>query len=287
MSRGAVSHIPWAPMPDDQLSWFRADQSIFAPPRPLDYTLEIHALIFGLTYALESIEFPLYALRSRLVHGRVYLAAVPSAMAEGDLAQRLRNIHDQSLRFTRNIERAWERQIKPGLERYNLGFEELAAFRGSSAELAGKIRTLRRARGNQWFAAIRGVVAPAVLLRQNAGELGSAIGVLAENLVRSALAMVRERGKALVNRALAGAGERLARDSVIESPADVHWLEWEEVCDLLNSPGDRNALIVQRKLASEREAALMPAATLGPKLPPGAPRMYLIPEVLRLLDTRW
>jgi len=173
------------------------------------------------------------------------------------------------------------------LERYNLGFEELAAFRGSSAELAGNIRTLRRARGNQWFAAIRGVVAPAVLLRQNAGELGSDIGVLAENLVRSALAMVRERGKALVNRALAGAGERLARDSVIESPADVHWLEWGEVCDLLNSPGDRNALIVQRKLASEREAALMPAATLGPKLPPDAPRMYLIPEVLRLLDARW
>jgi hypothetical protein len=217
----------------------------------------------------------------------VYLAAVPSATAEGDLAQRLRNIHDQTLRFTRNIERAWERQIKPELERYNLGFEELAAFRGSSAELAGKMRKLRRDRGNQWFTAIRGVVAPAVLLQRSAGELGRDNGILAGNLVRATLAMVRERGKALVNRALAGAGERLARDSVIESPADVHWLEWGEVCDLLHSPGDRNALIVQRKLASEREAALMPAATLGPKLSPDAPRMYLIPEVLRLLDARW
>ena len=96
--------------------------------------------------------------------------------------------------------------------------------------------------------------------------------------------MVRERGKALVNRALAGAGERLARDSVIESPADVHWLEWGEVCDRLQSPVDHGGLVAQRKSESEREAALMPAATLGPKLPHDAPRMYLIPEILRSLD---
>ena len=132
MSHGAVSRTPWAPLPDDQLSWFRADQSIFATPRPLDFTLEIHALVFGLTYALESIEFPLYALRSRLVHGRVYLAAVPSATAEGDLAQRLKNIHDQSLRFTKNIQHVWERQIKPEVETYNRWFDEVASFTGSS-----------------------------------------------------------------------------------------------------------------------------------------------------------
>ena len=284
MSHGAVSRTPWAPLPDDQLSWFRADQSIFATPRPLDFTLEIHALVFGLTYALESIEFPLYALRSRLVHGRVYLAAVPSATAEGDLAQRLKNIHDQSLRFTKNIQHVWERQIKPEVETYNRWFDEVASFTGSSTELAGKIRKFRRARGNQWFTAIRGVVAPAVLLRQNPGGSDSDIGVLAENLVRSALAMVRERGKALVNRALAGAAERLARDSVIESPADVHWLEWGEVCDLLQSPVDHGGLVAQRKSESERDAAEVAAASLGPWLPPDAPRMYLIPEILRSLD---
>jgi hypothetical protein len=284
VSRGAVSQIPWAPLPDDQLSWFRADQSLFATPRPLDYTLEIHALIFGLTYALESIEFPLYGLRSRLVHGRVYLAAVPSAMAEGDLAQRLRNIHDQSLRFTRNIQHAWERQIKPELERYNLGFEEVAAFRGSSAELAGKMRKLRRDRGNQWFTAIRGVVLPAVLLRQNAGESGNDIGVLAENLTRLVLAMVAESGKALISCALARAGERLAQVGAIENGADVFWLEWGEVCDLLPSPVDHRGLVAQRKLESERDAAAVAAESLGPRLPPDAPKMYLIPEILRSLD---
>jgi hypothetical protein len=284
VSRGAVSQIPWAPLPDDQLSWFRADQSIFATPRPLDYTLEIHALVFGLTYALESIEFPLYALRSRLVHGRVYLAAVPSAMAEGDLAQRFKNIHDQSLRFTRNIQHAWERQIKPEVETYNRWFDEVASFTGSFPELAGKIRKLRRARGNQWFTAIRGVVAPAVLLRQNAGALGSDIGVLAENLTRSVLAMVAESGKALISRALARAGERLAQVGAIENGADVFWLEWGEVCDHLQSPVDRRGLVAHRKLASERDAAEVAATNLGPRLPPDAPRMYLIPEILRLLD---
>ena len=283
MSRGAVSQIPWAPLPDDQLSWFRADQSIFATPRPLDYTLEIHALVFGLTYALESIEFPLYALRSRLVHGRVYLAAVPSAMAEGDLAQRLKNIHDQSLRFTRNIQHAWERQIKPEVEIYNRWFDEVASFTGSFPELAGKIRKLRRARGNQWFTAIRGVVAPAVLLRQNAGALGSDI-VLAEKLTRLVLAMVAESGKESISRALARAGERLAQAGAIENGADVFWLEWGEVCDQLQSPVDRRGLVAQRKLASERDAAEVAAASLGPRLPPDAPRTYLIPEILRSLD---
>ena len=284
MSRGAVSRIPWAPLPDDQLSCFRADQSIFATPRPLDYTLEIHALVFGLTYALESIEFPLYAIRSRLVHGRVYLAAVPSAMAEGDLAQRFKNIHDQSLRFTRNIQHAWERQIKPEVEIYNRWFDEVASFTGSFPELAGKIRKLRRARGNQWFTALRGVVAPAVLLRQNAGELGSDIGVLAENLTRSVLAMVAESGKALISRALARGGERLAQVGAIENGADVFWLEWEEVCDRLQSPVDCRGLVAHRKLASERDAAEVAATNMGPRLPPDAPRMYLIPEILRLLD---
>jgi hypothetical protein len=59
VSLGAPSEKPWAPPPDEQLSWFRAEQKLFAASRPLDYTLEIHALVFGLTYALESNEFPL------------------------------------------------------------------------------------------------------------------------------------------------------------------------------------------------------------------------------------
>jgi hypothetical protein len=271
-------------LPDDQLSWFLAEQKVFARPRPLTYTLEIQGLVFGLTYALESIEFPLYAVRARQFRGRVYLAAVPSAMAESDLAQRLRNIHDQSQRFTRNLERAWEDQIKPELDRYNLMLEELAAFSGSSAEFAKKMYQLRRDRGNQWFAAIRGVVAPVVLLYQRAAAVDQGIETVVEDFLRSALERVRERGSELVKLAFARAGKRLASERVLEHANDVRWLEWRELCTLLQSPRDCRLLVAQRKSTFEHDEAAVAPATIGPALAQDAPRMYLIPEMLRALD---
>lgn len=284
MSLGATSEKPWAPPPDEELSWFRAEQKLFAAPRPLDYTLEIHALVFGLTYALESNEFPLYALRSRLLHGRVYLAAVPSAMAERDVAQRLKNIHDQSIRFTKNIQRAWDRQIKPAVEKHNRWFEEAATFAGSPSELAGQVRKLRRERGNQWFTMLRGIVAPAALLQANVGEFGPEVAGLAANLTRQGLEGVADRGRALVAIALGRVGERLVEANVIEKADDVFWLEWQEVRDLLQIGQDRRALLAARKAEAARLSQLAAPETIGPELPPDAPRMYLIHEILKLLD---
>jgi hypothetical protein len=280
----ATSEKSWTPLTDDQLSWFRADQKLFAAPRPLDYTLEIHALVFGLTYALESIEFPLYALRSRVLNGRVYLAAVPSAVAEGNLPQRLKNIHDQSLRFTRNIERAWDRQLKPEVELYNRRFEEIANFAGPSSELAERLRKLRRERGNQWFTAIRGVVAPTVLLQQRVGEVGREIGVLAEDLTRQALDLVADRGKGLIRLALNRVGERLVKAEVIDKAEDIFWIEWMEICELLQSSKDQRARVAERENQAARDADAPAPAILGPSLPPDAPRMYLLSEILKLLD---
>jgi hypothetical protein len=280
----ATSEKSWTPPTDDQLSWFRADQKLFAAPRPLDYTLEIHALVFGLTYALESIEFPLYALRSRVLNGRVYLAAVPSAVAEGNLPQRLKNIHDQSLRFTRNIERAWDRQLKPEVELYNRRFEEIANFAGPSSELAERLRKLRRERGNQWFTAIRGVVAPTVLLQQRVGEVGREIGVLAEDLTRQALDLVADRGKGLIRLALNRVGERLVKAEVIDKAEDIFWIEWMEICELLQSSKDQRARVAERENQAARDADAPAPAILGPSLPPDAPRMYLLSEILKLLD---
>src|SRR5262245_7724269 len=284
MSLGAISSVPWAPLPDDQLTWFRADQKLFSQPRPLYYTLEIHALVFGLTYALESIEFPLYALRSRLVNRWVYLAAVPSAVAENNFTQRLKNIHTQSVRFTRDIQRAWERQIKPEVESYNRRFEAIANFAGSSSEFAELVRQLRRERGNQWFAAIRGVVAPTALLQQNVEDFGAEIVATARALTKEALSSVAERGRALVALALTNAGQRLVLENVIDCPEDVFWVVWMDVRELLRSAVDRRALIAQRKSAVGNDFAATMPDTLGPDLPANAPRMYLIPEVLRLLD---
>ena len=284
MSLGAVSETPWAPLPDDRLSWIRVDGRLFYLPRPLDYTLEIHALVFGLTYALESIEFPLYALRSRLVNGRVYLAAVPSAVAEADLAQRLKNIHAQSVRFTRNIEDAWERQIKPEVERYNRRFAELGSFTGSAPELAQRLRQLRRERGNQWFAAIRGVIAPAVLLQQNVAEFGAAVIETAKRLTGAALALVADQGGKLITGALVSIGQRLTDAGVIDRAEDIFWLEWQEVTGLLQVAEDRCTLVAERKRDSGLNLSVTMPDAMGPDLPADAPRMYLLADILWLLD---
>jgi hypothetical protein len=284
MSFGAMSSEPWKPLPDDQLSWFRADQKLFLLPRPLDYSLEIYAMVFGLTYALESVEFPLYAVRSRLDRGRVYLAAVPSAVAENNLEQRLANIHDQSIRYTRNIQRAWEQQIKPEVERYNRWFEDAASFTGTGTEFSELLRKLRRARGNQWFVAIRGTIVPTLLLQQKAGDQGAPIVETAGKLTKDALQWVAQGGGELVAAVLRNVGQRLVEDNVIDQAEDVFWLEWLDVRELLQSAADRRPLVAQRKREIGENISVMMPDTLGPALPADAPRTYLLKEVLQLLD---
>jgi hypothetical protein len=284
MSFGAMSSEAWTPLPDDQLSWFRADQKLFLLPRPLDYSLEIHAVVFGLTYALESVEFPLYAVRSRLINGRTYLAAVPSAMAENNLAQRLANIHDQSIRYTRNIQRAWEQQIKPEVERYNRWFDEAASFIGTANEFGELLRQLRRARGNQWFAAIRGTIVPTLLLRQRAEDRGAPFVESAGKLAKEALQLVAQGGGERVAAVLRNVGQRLVEDNVIDQAEDVFWLEWLEARELLQSAADRRPLVAQRQREVGENISVMMPDTLGPALPADAPRMYLLKEVLQMLD---
>ena len=284
MSMGAVSTLPWAPLADEQLSWVRVDGRLFYLPRPLDYTLEVHALVFGLTYALESIEFPLYALRSRLVNGRVYLAAVPSAVAEANLAQRLKNIHAQSLRFTGNIESAWQRQIKPALERYNRRFAELASFTGAPVELAQRLRQLRRERGNQWFTAIRGVIAPTALLQQDVAEFSPAVVETAQRLSASVMTLVAEQGGELSAAALLNIGQRLTDAGVIARAEDVFWLDWQEAVALLTNGENCSAVVAERKRGRGLDYSVTMPDGIGPELAADAPRMYLLTDILRLLD---
>lgn len=284
MSLGAVSVVPWAPLADEQLSWVRVDGRLFYLPRPLDYTLEVHALVFGLTYALESIEFPLYALRSRLVNGRVYLAAVPSAVAEANLAQRLANIHAQSLRFTRNLDGAWQRQIAPALERYNRQFAELGNFTGPPAALAQRLRQLRRDRGNQWFTAIRGVIAPTALVQQDVAEFGANVVEIAQRLTASVLTLVGEQGGELIAAALVNIGQRLTAAGVIARAEDIFWLDWQEAVGLLTSGEDHSSVVAERKRGRGLDYSVTMPDGIGPGLSADAPRMYLLTDILRLLD---
>jgi hypothetical protein len=284
VSFSATSETSWTPLPDEELTWFRAAQKCFAAPQPLNYTAEIHALVFGLTYALESLEFPLYALRSRLFNGRVYLAAVPSVMAESNLPQRLKNIHAQSVRFTRNIGRAWERQLKPEVDLYNRRFEEAATLAGA-AKLAEKLWPLRRDRGNQWFTLIRGVIAPSVLVQLHVDEVGQDIADLGRDLTRQALELVAVQGKALLCSALTRAGKCLVGADVIDKAEDVYYLEWKEVIASLEEPQNRRELIAARLAQAARDAGAPAPEDLGPVLTADAPRMYLIREILDRLDS--
>ncbi len=276
---------PWSPPKDEELTWFR-EGKLFPTPRPLEYTLEVYALVFGLTYALESLEFPLYALRSRLHNGRLYLAVVPSAMAERNLSHRMQSIRDQSFRFTRNVYGAWQRQIKPEVEGYNRWFEETASFRGPVSEFAERFCKLRRVRGNQWYAVIRGVVAPTAMLHEGLVASPSDAVVKAETALGEALEVVKARGSTLVYQVLGDVGKRLASNGSIEKAEDIFWLEWRELEKDLEGGNDRVALVAARKAENENLLREETPGQIGPELPLTAPRMYLVREVLDLLTGR-
>jgi hypothetical protein len=195
----------------------------------------------------------------------------------------LKNIHAQSVRFTRNIVGAWEQKLKPEVDLYNRRFDEASTSAGP-AELAEKLRPLKRDRGNQWFTVIRGVVAPTVLVQQHINELGQDISDLGTELTRQAIELVAVQGKALLDSALARAGECLVRADAIDRADDVHYLEWKEVIASLKEPQNRRALVAERRLHVARDAKAPAPENCGPALAPGAPRMYLIHEILQLLE---
>ncbi len=275
MSRAAV----WAPPADDRLTWFRAEGRLAARPRPLDYSFEVYALTWGVTRALESLYFPLYALRSRLVDGELYLASVPSEFAERDLAAQLRRMRDSGLRFTRNIRGAWQRAIKREVEEDN---ELMAAFpaAGSSAgAVADGFSQLRRTRGNQWFAATRAVFAPAAMLEAEGQPLPDDARVA----VDEALGLIRDRGAELLNGALERVGQALVELGTIDQATDVHWLEYQEVRDALRDGRRLTHRVAERRASFAQPSGRAGPATIGPPLAPDAPRMYLLREVLAII----
>src|SRR6266542_4389391 len=147
---------PWAPASDAALLWFRPGSIFPARPRPLDFTLEIHALCSGLTRALVSLIYPLYQIRPRLIDGELYLASVPSGIAEREPETKMGLLRDASLRFTRNIRGPWEREVRREVERYSSWMAE--PLPDAADALAERFRQLRRVRVMQWFAMDRSVV---------------------------------------------------------------------------------------------------------------------------------
>ena len=99
----AFETVPWSPPGDDQLTWFKPHGTMPTHPKPLEYTVAVEAFAFGVSRALESLYFPLYEVRPRLVDGELYFASVPSEMAERELDAQLGRMRDSGLRFTRSV----------------------------------------------------------------------------------------------------------------------------------------------------------------------------------------
>jgi hypothetical protein len=277
MSKAAV----WKPLAEDQLTWFRPSGRLTARLSLLDFTFEVYALTWGITRALESLYFPFYELRGRLIDGQLYLASVPSAFAERDLEAQLQRMRDSGLRFTRNIRATWERAIKGEVEEYN---EAMAAFPPadiSPSELADQLSQLRRTRGNQWFAATRAVFGPIAMLEHGDSE---PISEDAWAVVDEALVLIRDRGTELLTGALNRVGQQLVQVGAIDRPHDVHWLEYQEVRDALRDGRDFRRLVAERSNRFAPSDAREGPATIGPSLPPDAPRMHLLREVLALVS---
>jgi hypothetical protein len=151
--------------------------------------------------------------------------------------------------------------------------------------MAPILSKLRRERGNQWFSAIRGLIAPAALLQQDVADFGAEIAQLAHQLAKRALVLVAERGGELIKQIALMIGQRLVEAHVLAIVEDVYWLEWTEVIESLQQPSERLALIAQRKRSVGADFSVTMPDTIGPLLVADAPRMYLLREILRLLDS--
>jgi len=246
----------------------------------LEYTLTIQAFLYGVTHALESLRFPLYELRARLIDGQLYLASVPSAMAERDLEIRLQSMRDSTLRFSRNIGVAWRREVRQEVEGYNERMDTFPPAEVPLTELSEELFTLKRVRANQWFASVRAVIAPFALLLEGIGESppDDALAV-----VQDMRELVVDRGTVAFNAAVGRLAARLVAAGSIDQADDIDWLEYDEVQQALRSYGRYQTIVAERRAQAERKPGPLGPDHVGPPLPSDAPRMYLLREVLDLI----
>lgn len=286
----AITERPWAPAPDEVLLWFRPGGIFPARPRPLDFTLEIYALTGGLTRGLVSLNYPLYQIRPRLIDGELYVASVPSGIAEREPETKMGLLRDASLRFTRNIRGPWERAIRQEVEGYSSWMAE--PLPEAPADLAERFRQVRRVREIQWFVMGRSVVGAFALLRKRLDDLPAnsedrpKVAAAVEDgtaVLRDALDLVRDQGGAHLGGFLERTAKRLTDMRVLDAPEDIHWLEWREVRQALAEPGDWKARAAERKAQALTAPSGPVPDEVGSQPAPNALHMHLVREVLGLL----
>ena len=270
--------VPWRPSPDEELTWFRVDRGLPLRPLPLEYTCEIAAFTWGLTQALTESYWPLYQVRSRLLDGQLYLAVVPSLHAERDLENRMNLMREYALRYTRDIRAGWERAGSREVAEYSSRMTGFPPVESSRGELAEAFFHLKRARGDQWCAALRVVFCPAALVKLG---FGTTAPDEAMSVVGEARQEIQRGGRELAA-ALERTGARLAHANCIDAATAVAWLEYEEVVAALERGNRYQATVAHRRSRAKNPSGDSPAM-IGPALPTDAPRLYLLRDVLDLI----
>jgi hypothetical protein len=247
---------------------------------PLELTCAVHAFTYGLTHALESQYFPLYEVRSRSIDGQLYLAVVPSGLADRDIEARIRNVSERTIRF-RDILGGWQRDIRPQVQE---DLERMAAFPppGVSGEpLHEAWLRFRRVRANQWFAPIRAVVCPTAFLKTGLSDARSGEALQAVEEVRDVV--IRE-GTRVFDAAIERVGNMLVRAGCLDAADDVLWLDFEEVSTALESgAGAYQETVARRKTVAAPADKAQGPATVGAPLDRNDRRLFLLPEIFDLL----
>jgi hypothetical protein len=269
----------WRPASDDELTWLRVGGILPTHPRPLELTGAVHAFTYGLTHALESLYFPLYEIRERSIDGQLYLAVVPSGLADRDIEARIKNVNDRTIRF-RDILGTWRGDIR---EEALADLERMKAFTPKAAtgeEMHEAWLRLRRIRANQWFAPTRAVVCPTALLKGGVGK-----GNLDEALqaIDEVQQVVVEDGTKAFDGAVDRVGQQLTGAGCIDAANDVLWLDFDEVSQALETGVSYRETVAQRKKLANSTGQSHGPEVVGPPLVRDDRRLFLLPEIFELL----
>jgi hypothetical protein len=269
----------WRPAGDDQLTWLRVGGILPTHPKPLELTGEVHAFTYGLTHALESLYFPLYEIREREIDGQLYLAVVPSGLADRDIETRIKTVNDRTIRF-RDVLGTWRGDIR---EEVLADSERMQAFPPTGAtgeELHEAWLRLRRIRANQWFAPTRAVVCPAALLQGGVGK-----GNLDEALqaIEEVRRLVIDEGGRDFEGAVERIGRHLAGTGSIDAADDVLYLDFDEVSQALETGARYQDKVAERKKRAASGSEKQGTDVVGGQLDRADRRLFLLPEIFALL----
>ena len=268
----------WRPAGDDELAWFRVGGILPEHPKPLDLTCAVHAFTYGLTHALESLYFPLYEIRPRAIYDQLYLAVVPSGLADRDIEARIRNVNDRTIRF-RDVLGTWRNEVRPQVQE---DLERMASFPPPGAtgeELHEAWLRLRRVRANQWFAPTRAVICPTALLKGGTGEARLDEALVAVEEVRE---LVIREGTSVFEAAIERIGHELVRAGCLGAADDIRWLQFDEVSAALEQADVYQDAVALRKVSAAAEKREGPETVGGP-LDRDDRRLFLLPEIFGLL----